>query len=258
MTTQPVSRARARRAGRARASRVGVDERLDRDVLAAARACASSSSSEPSRLRRQRLAARARTSLVLSFAACTSGWSNGLIPRIEPGDGGRELPAEELLRRGRTDRRAAPRPRWRSGPSGGSSPARGRAPCPPCRSTRRAAARPRARSRRVSRRCQTLSRPSLQPSPSSQPELEARVLLAESARLDHLLRALEQALDVDAHQRGRHHAEGRQRRVPPADRRLAVERRTRSRAPCASCLELGARVGDRGEELAPLAGPSQK
>ena len=72
-----------------------VDERLDADVVArSAPARAARRAIPRARARRRR---RASTSFVLSFAACTSGWSNGLIPRIEPGDGDGELPAEELL-----------------------------------------------------------------------------------------------------------------------------------------------------------------
>src|SRR5436305_1397914 len=61
--------------------------------------------------------------------------------------------------------------------------------------------------------------------PELEPELEAGVALLAVAGLDHLVDPLEEALDVDAHQRGRHDAEGRERRVAASDRRLAVEDR---------------------------------
>ena len=73
------------------------------------------------------------------------------------------------------------------------------------------------------------------------------------AGLDHLFHALEQALQVDAHQRGRHEAEDRQRGVAAADRGLALEDADEV-ALAGERLELGAGIGDRREELAALAG----
>ena len=107
---------------------------------------------------------------VASFASCTFGWSKGLMPQHVARDGGGELPAEELRRRAAAGRRrAAARPDGRrllergSGPRGrrwrrrggrrrrpraarAARPRPGRCPCPPCRSTRRSAARPSSRS----------------------------------------------------------------------------------------------------------------
>src|SRR5207248_10933364 len=54
-------------------------------------------------------------------------------------------------------------------------------------------------------------------------ELVARVVLLAAAPLRHRLRAREQAIDLDADQRGRHDPECREGRVAAADRRLAVE-----------------------------------
>jgi len=83
-------------------------------------------------------------------------------------------------------------------------------------------------------------------------EFEARIALGEAARLGHLRGALEQALEIDPKQRRRHHPERRQRRVAPADRRLAGED-LEEVALASKTLELGARVGDRHEELAAAA-----
>ena len=55
-------------------------------------------------------------------------------------------------------------------------------------------------------------------------ELEAGITFGEPARIRHLLRAPEEPRDVDAHQRGRHHPERRQRRVAAADPGLTGKR----------------------------------
>src|SRR4029453_8393557 len=54
-------------------------------------------------------------------------------------------------------------------------------------------------------------------------ELEPRVALVEAAGLHHLLDTEQKALEVDADERRRDHAEDRERRVASADRRLAGE-----------------------------------
>ena len=96
---------------------------------------------------------------------------------------------------------------------------------------------------------QTLSRPSRQSSPSESPSSSPGLPSAEPARLRHLLRATEELRDVDAHQRRRHHAERRERRVAPADRRLAREHRGEA-ALARELLERRAGVGDRAELIA--------
>ena len=58
----------------------------------------------------------------------------------------------------------------------------------------------------------------------------------------------EQARGIDAHQHGRHDPERRERRVPPADRRLAREDRSEA-ALAGEVLELRARIGDGDEQL---------
>src|SRR5581483_10569905 len=82
-----------------------------------------------------------------------------------------------------------------------------------------------------------------------EPELEARVALGQLARLGHLLRAVEELPDVDAHERRRHHPERRQRGVATADRQLAREDGVEL-VLARVLLEVGAWVGDRRPEAA--------
>ena len=84
-------------------------------------------------------------------------------------------------------------------------------------------------------------------------ELVAGIALARAARLAHLLGAFEQARRIGAHQHRGHDPEQREGRVAAADRRLAGEDGTEA-ALAGEVLELGARVGDRGEAVAALAG----
>ena len=84
------------------------------------------------------------------------------------GDGDRELPAEELLRRARRDSRASARPpgdRCRRA----ARPVPAPVPCPASRWIPRSAARPRARNPLACSGMQTLSLPARQPSPSCRP-----------------------------------------------------------------------------------------
>ena len=95
MTTQPVSsRARASSGSSSRLA-LGVDERLDRDVVARPRLRRSSSSSEPSRLDVGLAGREHLVRLVLR------GLDVRLVERVDPedraGHRGRELPAVELL-----------------------------------------------------------------------------------------------------------------------------------------------------------------
>ena len=81
-------------------------------------------------------------------------------------------------------------------------------------------------------------------------QLQPGVRLA-AARVRHPLGVCEQALGVDAHQRSGNDSEGRQRRVPAADRRLAVEH---AHPPLPrELLELRAGIGDY-DELLRIAG----
>ena len=196
-----------RRRGRLRR----VDERLDAEVVAL-RACASSSSIEPSGSSSGSLPV-ASTSFVLSFAAWTSGWSKGLISRYAPATA------------------IANSQRKNSAPSAYGS---GSSPRPPDGrpvGTRRAPGRALpVLARRLGdqllgpepetaggRRCRSCRGPRANPRRAA-PELVAGIALLGAARLAHLLRPLEQARGVDAHQRGRHDPEQRERRVAAADR----------------------------------------
>src|SRR5207253_1908318 len=77
----------------------------------------------------------------------------------------------------------------------------------------------------------------------------ARVVVAAALRRD--LRALEQRLDVGAHQRRRDDAEGRQRAVAPADLGVSVEDAAEA-VLAGELLERRARIGD-GNELGAVA-----
>jgi hypothetical protein len=85
------------------------------------------------------------------------------------------------------------------------------------------------------------------------PELVAGIPVARAAGLAHLLRALEELARVDAHQHRGHDPERRERRIASADRRLAGEDRAKA-ALAGEVLELGARIRDRAEPFAALAG----
>ena len=121
-------------------------------------------------------------------------------------------------RRGRRPRSAGRRrPRTRRPPA--------RAPCPPCRSTRRGAARARARSRRDRRR-----RPCRVPpaSPSrARARARGRITVGDAARVVHLLRARQQP------RRRRHRpappGRARRRKARSSARRSSAPRRPRSR-----------------------------
>ena len=85
-------------------------------------------------------------------------------------------------------------------------------------------------------------------------ELEPGVVVVLGAALTgHVLGDREQAVDVDPHQRCRHDPERRERRVAPADRRLAVEDRPEA-ALLRERLERRPGVGDRHELSASPAG----
>ena len=235
VTTQPVaSRARAAsaasRASFARSGRRTPGCRRSRRRCA----CASSSSSEPSRLERPTSPPREHlVRLVLR------GLHVGLVERVDAedraGDGGRELPAEELLAelvRAREPDLAAPGGRARRGdsPGAGTSPL----PCLPVDSASSCSAqRPKPPATRRCRPCRgppasprRAARPSSSPGlPSSRRHASAISCARSSSRVE-----------VDAHQRRGHDPEQRERRVAAADRRLAREdaRNSRSRASCSS------------------------
>ena len=202
-------------------------------------------------------------------------------------DGGGDLPAEELLADGRAvARRRSARPRRRPlraprrrhpAPRRAPSPAAGRR----TRDRRRSA--PALGGARLSRSTGTMAWPFLPvdsatscssqaPSPSmpgeaierqlvaagergraeQQPERDARDCVAAGAdrMASTIARGLvEERRDVEAHHRGRHQAERRQRGVAAADRRLAVDDVPVARR-LGLAFELRARVGDRDEAAA--------
>ena len=227
-----------------------LDERLHADVVAG---------SPPARAaRRPSPPARARapcpcasTSFVLSFAAWTSGWSNGLISRYAPAtataNSQRKNSAPSAY--GSSICGAAS---CRSAPSG-DSPGAGMSPLPclPVDSAISCSAH-RPKPPGVSR-MQILSRPSCQPAPNCRPS--SKPGLPSSRRQSSAIRSAfgEQPVDVDPHQRRRDDAERRQRGVAAADRRLAVEDVAEA-ALLREPLQVGARVGDGGERGAALAG----
>jgi hypothetical protein len=100
----------------------------------------------------------------------------------------------------------------------------------------------------------SLSRPSRRRDAENRSEHDARVLrraLLRTARSHHLGRAAQQPFDVEALQRRRHHAEVRQRRVPPADAFDAWKDGTECVGAC-FLLELRSGIGDGDEMLAGL------
>ena len=84
--------------------------------------------------------------------------------------------------------------------------------------------------------------------PSTRPSATTGILLDQRERtpLGHRGGAGDPALQVEAHRRGGHEAERRQRRVPPADGRHARENRAEAVAPGGG-FQLRARVGDGHE-----------
>ena len=89
----------------------------------------------------------------------------------------------------------------------------------------------------------TLSRPSCQARAEREPEREAGVAVRDAAGVQHLLGAVEQPADVDAHQRGR--ARARTATAPSSGRRSSAHpRTTRSPRACAELFERGAGIGD--------------
>ena len=163
-----------------------VDERLDADVVAAGlrlgeqlvERAARPTSGSPA----------ASTSFVLSFAACTSGWSNGLIPSTCPRRRSR-TPSGRTRRRGRRARRA--RARRPGGRGRRPAPRAGTSPCPASRSTPRAAARPRDRSRSASRRGRPCRGPPANP---PRAEAEPRGCRPRPAASDRRRRPVEEGL----------------------------------------------------------------
>ena len=231
----------ARARGEPRAPRLGrgrrLDERLDADVVAlAAPARRARRPSPPARARRRR---RASTSFVLSFAACTFGWSNGLMPRIEPATAVANSQRKNSWPSSYGDRDAHLL-RLAVGPVG-----------------RLARRRDEALALLAGRLGDELLGPEAEAVPGSgdadlvaallpavaraEAELEARVALARRHASAISLRAVEQPREVDAHQRRGHHA--RTARAPSSGRRSSARRRrprgTRARARAARAREPG-------------------
>ena len=91
--------------------------------------------------------------------------------------------------------------------------------------------------------------------PVSEPatQLVARVAVVAPACIGHPCRTVEQACDVDAHQRRRDDSERGKGGVAAADRRLTGKDVAKA-ALAGGALEVRARVGDRDERRAPPAG----
>jgi hypothetical protein len=85
------------------------------------------------------------------------------------------------------------------------------------------------------------------------PELVAGIADARAAGLPHLLRTVEELARVGAHQHRRHDPERRERGIASPDRRFAGEDSAKA-ALAGEALELGARIRDRTEPVAPPAG----
>ena len=237
MTTCPLSRARSTAAAR----RLTAQGRRTPGCRGSRPrfACASNSSSEPSGS--SSTSPWASTSFVLSFAACTSGWSNGLMPMIEPATATansqrkNSWPSSYGLGSATSSCSSA-----RGSSGAGTMPL----PCLPVDS---------ATSCSIQRPNESASelRPDAGRRAETQPELQPGVASGEPTRLLHLDRALEQPRRVDAHQHRRHDPERRQRRVAAADRRLAVED-AQEAVLVREALEVGARIRDRRELPAAL------
>ena len=91
--------------------------------------------------------------------------------------------------------------------------------------------------------------------PSATPGLSAGGTSAPHERHHHC-RALEQPRHIEAHRRGRHHAEVGEHRIAPADAGIAVEDRAGSLSRLARLLQRRARIGD-GDEMPPaLSAPT--
>ena len=162
----------------------------------------------------------ASTSFVLSFAACTSGWSNGLIPRIEP--------ATAVANSQRKNS-------WPSSSGSGSRtscslavgavgrtrPGRGRGPCPACPVDSASSCSTQSPKTPASGR-QTLSRPSLPALAEREAELEARDCPRRGGRRrpSRPARSSRPSRSTPISAAG-NEPERRERRVAAADRRLA-------------------------------------
>ena len=184
----------------------------------------------------------------MSFAAWTSGWSNGLMPRIEPATATANSQRKNSppMSYGSGIRGSAA---WRSRPSG-LSPGAGTRPVPrfPVDSATSCSAQ--SPKRPSVSAMQTLSRPSRQRSPSSSPSSSPGFRSPRHASA--VCSAFERsALDVDPHQRGRDDPERRERGVAAPDRRLTRE----DLDPAGARLLLERRAGVRDrDELRPVAG----
>src|SRR5207248_2586040 len=89
--------------------------------------------------------------------------------------------------------------------------------------------------------------------PEREAELETGIaVVLLPALAGHVLGPVEERVDLDPHQRGRHDPERRERRVPTADRRLPREDRPEA-ALLREPLERRPRIGDRDELRAPAA-----
>ena len=171
----------------------------------------------------------ASTSFVLSFAACTFGWSNGLMPRIEPATATPNSQRKNSWPSsyGDSTRTSCA---WRSGAVGRLARRGHEALALLAGRLGHELLDPEAEAVRVGHA--DLVAAVLPAVPEREAEVETRVALAEAAGLGHLLRALEQPPQVDAEQRGR--ARARTARAPSSGRRSSARPRrsrgTRARA----------------------------
>ncbi len=209
---------------------------------------------------------------MLSLASCTFGWSNGLISSAQPAtaiansetknsrprsagpslvsvtvgwpasatDATNSSSSSRSARRRCAGMRTRGRRRTRPGRRA-AHPRPAGSPCPACRSTRRRAALPTGRSSSIGSETTnvSLSRPLERELADRRRRATDRssTRSSRSARRSArpTWRAVQQRLDVDAHQHGRHEPEVRQHRVAAADVGRVQERRAAARRPCAIC-----------------------
>ena len=203
-----------------------IDERLDADVVG--RRGRRQQRRRPSPRARACTSPEASTSFVRSFAACTSGWSNGLMPRIEPATAVANSQRKNSCpsSSGAGSRTSCS---CRSGPSPGT-PGAGTRPLPSLPVDSAISCSTQSPKTAGVRKAHLVA--ALLPAVAErEPELEPGIALVETASLGHLDRPVEQPLEVDAREGGRERA--RTATAPSSGRRSSARpgrpRRTSAR-----------------------------